>query len=146
MAARPTRKKLLEIPSVVMTWAEWKRMHPDSLVLRSDPGPRRSPYTDYVVNPNKLGVGGTKNPDDRLPGKTWVWGLSDGQESVAVVEERLGEEPQELKLGDRVLQVWKKGDSVFFLPEGTVLPRRVYWFVWARFHPGSRLWPKARTP
>ncbi len=138
-----TGEKLSEIPSVVTTWGEWKKAHPDTLLLSLSVGPRRSPYSDYFSNREKLGVLGTKNPDERLPGKTWVWGLSDGKTAVAVVEERLGEKPQELKFGDRTISVWSKGDRVFFSPEGSVLPRRVYWFVWARFYPASRLWPEA---
>ncbi len=137
-----TGKRLSEVPSVVTTWADWRKMHPSTLVLVADVAPRRSPYSDYFANPEKLGVRGTKNPDERLPGKTWVWGLSNGQEAVAIVEERLGEKPRELKLGGQTLRVWRQGEKVFLRPEGSVLPRRVYWFVWARFHPGSRIWPE----
>lgn len=137
-------KKLAEIPSVVTTWAEWKKAHPDTLVLRAEPGPRRSAYADYISNPEKLGVLGTKNPDARLPGKTWVWGIATPREAVAVVEERVGEEPRELRVGDLTLRVHRKGDRLIFAPEGSVTPRRVYWYVWARFYPGSRLWPEER--
>lgn len=85
---------------------------------------------------------GTKNPDPRLPGKTWVWGIADRSGAVAVVEGRLDAGPRELRVGDRVFEVSKRGDRVVFSPEAAVLPRRVYWYVWARFHPGSRIWPE----
>jgi hypothetical protein len=40
--------------------------------------------------------------------------------------------------------VWKRGDRVFFSPEAAVLARRVYWYVWARFYPDSRIWPEPK--
>lgn len=134
--------KLTEVPSTVMKWVDWKRIHPKTLVLRSDFGPRQSPYADYYANSEKLGVRGTKNPDDRLPGKTWVWGFVDEGKAVAVVEERLGTKPVKLEVGNQRLRVGREGDHVSFVPEGVVFPRRMYWFVWARFHPGSRIWPE----
>jgi hypothetical protein len=71
----------------------------------------------------------------------WVWGIADASGAIAIVEERLGGQPRELRFGDRVLEVRKRGGRVVLSPEGVVLPRRVYWYVWARFHPGSRIWP-----
>lgn len=139
-----TGKKLSEVPSVVRNWGEWRSEHPQTLLLRPDPRPRVSPYERYFSDPEKLGVLGTKNPDPRLPGKTWVWGIADSSGAVAVVEERLGAEPRELRIGDRVVKVSKRGDRVFFSPEAAVLPRRVYWYVWARFHPGGRIWPEPK--
>lgn len=139
-----TGKKLSEVPSVVTTWGEWRKEHPQTLLLRPEPRPRVSPYERYFADPEKLGVLGTKNTDPRLPGKTWVWGIADTSGAVAVVEERLEAEPREIRIGDRVLRVSKRCDRVFFSPEGLVLPRRVYWYVWARFYPGSRIWPEPK--
>jgi hypothetical protein len=136
-----TGKKLSEVPSVVTTWSDWRREHPGTLLLRPEPRPRVSPYERYFPDPEKLGVLGTKNPDARLPGKTWVWGIADSSGPVAVVEERLDAQPREFRIGSRVFSVSKRGDRVSFSPEGLVLPRRVYWYVWASFHPGSRIWP-----
>jgi hypothetical protein len=70
-----------------------------------------------------------------------VWGIADASGAIAIVEERLGAQPRELRFGNQVLEVRKRGSRVVFSPEGAVLPRRVYWYVWARFHPGSRIWP-----
>jgi hypothetical protein len=136
-----TGKKLSEVPSMVTTWGQWRKEHPQTLLLRPEPRPRVSPYEQYFSDPKKLGVLGTKNADPRLPGKTWVWGIADASGAVAIVEERLGAQSRELRIGNRVLEVQKRGGRVVFSPEGAVLPRRVYWYVWARFHPGSRIWP-----
>jgi hypothetical protein len=136
-------EKLRELPSLVTTWREWKAAHPQTLLLEPQAGPRRSPYADYFSDPQKLGVLGARNSDSRLPGKAWVWGVESQTESVAVVEERLDEVPRTLRLGGAVMRVWRKGDRVFFDPPPREPPSRMYWFVWARFHPGTRIWPEA---
>lgn len=139
-----TGKRLQEVPSIVTSWAEWKKAHPDTLLLRASPGPRRSAYADYFADPSRLGVLNTKNPDERLQGKSWVWGLADGKEAVAIVEERLDEKPRELRLRDGAVRVFRRGDRVVFEPPPSTPPHRMYWFVWIRFHPGSRIWPAER--
>jgi len=78
-------QRLEEVPSVVTSWGEWKRMHPDTLVLR--PGrfaPDGSQYASYNINPDTLGVLGTNNPDERLPGKQIVLGVTHEYLATAV--------------------------------------------------------------
>ncbi len=137
-------KKLSEVPSVVTTWGQWRREHPQTLLLRPEPRPRVSPYDRYFSDSEKLGVLGTRNPDPRLPGKTWVWGIAHSSGAVAIVEERLDGTPRKITIGDRVLEISKRGDRVIFSPDAAVLPRRVYWYVWVRFYPGSRIWPEPK--
>ena len=137
-----TGHKLSELPSEVTTWGQWRRAHPDTLLLVSESGPRGSPYANYFSDPDKLGVLGTRNPDPRLPGKTWVWGIAEGKEAVALVEERLSSEARMLSLGGRSVSVRRDGDRLVISPEGSVRALRTYWFVWARFHPGSRIFPE----
>ncbi len=138
--------RLAEVRSVVTTWEEWRREHPDTLVLRSDFGPRRSPYEGYSANPEKLGVLGTKNPDERLPGKTWVWGFAEGGATVGIVEERVGGKARALRVGGREVEVSRRGSRLLVSPAGVIEPKRMYWYVWARFHPGSRIWPERAEP
>ncbi len=139
-------RRLAEVPSVVTSWREWRKAHPETLLLASDPGPRQSPYADYFANSEKFGVLGTKNSDTRLPGKTWVWGFIDGSEAYAVVEERLTGEPRALTVADQTLWFSREGDRVLISPEGSVRALRTYWFVWAQYHPGSRIFPEAVVP
>ncbi len=139
-------KKLAEIQSVVTTWREWKREHPDTLVLRSDPGPRRSPYEAYFARPFELGVLGTKNPDERLPGKTWVWGFVAQGKAVAIVEQRVEESAQTLDVDGASFEIRRRGTRLLVSPGGRIAPRRMYWYVWARFHPGGRIWPERAEP
>ena len=97
-------KVLSEIPSVLTTWGDWKRRHPDTLVLH--PGQKSrdgSRYADYFESPDYMGALGTTNPDPRLPGKTLVLGIQNQEKTVAitldaltqraVVQGKIGEAP-----------------------------------------------------
>lgn len=96
-------QRLEEIPSVVSTWADWKRNYPDTLVLRPSYVSRYgSGYAEYFRNA-ELGIFGTVNPDDRLDGKSVVLGIRLEGASSAVpigyleekspLNERIGEWP-----------------------------------------------------
>lgn len=135
-------RRLSEVPSVVTNWGDWKKLHPDTLVLRSDVGPRRSPYQAYFESPGRLGVLGTQNPDERLPGKTWVWGLVDNGEATAIVEGLVGRTARTLRLKDHSIAVSRDGTRLVLSPAGAAELRRMYWYIWASFHPGSRIWPE----
>lgn len=81
--------RLQPVPAVQTTWSEWKRIHPDTLVLKKDPQVRGTPYTDYHSDPQKMGIAGTRNPDQRLPGKALVVTLREENEALAVKVEAL---------------------------------------------------------
>ncbi len=67
-------QRLAEIPSEQTTWSEWKRRHPETLVLVK-PRLSGSQYEEYFDDPRLIGVRGSRNPDSRLPGKELVLGL-----------------------------------------------------------------------
>lgn len=84
--------QLEEIPSQVTTWGEWKRLHPETLVLRpSEESRGGSPYSGYFDLPERLGVLKTENPDTRLPGKSIVLGIREGGSAAAIPVDALGE-------------------------------------------------------
>lgn len=83
---------LEELPSELTTWGEWRARHPDTLVLVKPPL-SGSVYADYHHDPKKIGVLGSRNPDDRLPGKEVVYGLLHGKEAAAVPFTLLEREP-----------------------------------------------------
>lgn len=63
------------------TWGEWKRLYPNSQALskRSSFGGtegRYNVYRGYMVDPNRLGIFGRRNPDATLPGKEHVFGVT----------------------------------------------------------------------
>jgi len=88
-----TGTKLEFLPSWMMTWQEWKKLHPDTLAL--DKGGRRGSrdsYDNYYVSPN-AGVIGQTNLDDRLYTKEFVIGVETADEAVAYPFSVLNEQP-----------------------------------------------------
>ncbi len=76
-------QSLVEIPSQLSTWADWKKRHPDTLVLRAISRQRGSSYAPYHRDKSSIGIHDRRNPDERLPVKTLVYGLEiDGSAAV----------------------------------------------------------------
>lgn len=85
--------RLTPLPAVHTTWGQWKKLHPDSLVLKKNPRINGTTYANYHANPYRLGVAGSPNPDPRLPGKALVVGLREGSDALAVSLEVLKRSP-----------------------------------------------------
>ena len=83
---------LAHVPSVYTTWSEWRRAHPDTLVLDMDEEERAregSRYAEYFADPDRLyfdrldeGLGGVSPKDV-------VFGVAVGGEALAVTEDLL---------------------------------------------------------
>ena len=72
--------ELNKIPFDVITWKDWRTLHPDSLVLTTDTGHLRpygvDPYGSYYTDPRIFFP--VENKDDRLPPKTIIIGFQQG--------------------------------------------------------------------
>jgi hypothetical protein len=177
--------RLEEIPSQMTTWGEWKRAHPETDVLRPSPESRGgSAYAGYFEDAEQFGVLASKNPDERLAGKTLVVGVRAGEGTAAVPVDVLhdtpflqatigvvpavivrtttrnavsydrridGEEVGFERLSDGRLRDGRTG-SIWDAESGRAIDgslagrelnrlvsRKVYWFIWAAFNPGSRI-------
>lgn len=91
VAGPQTGRTLEVIAAEVTTWSAWKERHPDTLVLRKpawealeDTRRRGTSYSSYHADPGAIGVRGTRNPDERLPGKMLVYGITLNQSYAAV--------------------------------------------------------------
>jgi hypothetical protein len=85
--------KLEFLPSWMMTWEEWKKLHPDTLAL--DKGGRRGSrdsYDNYYAS-SSAGVIGQSNFDDRLYTKEFVIGVEAGDKAVAYPFSVLNDQP-----------------------------------------------------
>lgn len=85
--------KLEFLPSWMMTWDEWKALHPETLAL--DKGLRsssRDTYTNYYNSPS-AGVIGETIFDDRLTTKEFVVGVELAETVIAYPFRVLNEEP-----------------------------------------------------
>lgn len=81
--------RLEPVPAVQTTWKEWKKLHPDTLVLKKGRPIAGSPYAGYFSSPTEMGIAGTQNPDPRLPGKALVVTVREGGDALAVPVETL---------------------------------------------------------
>jgi len=74
-------------PSMMTTYAEFKKLFPDGVLLvKPEKGKQGSPYDDYYANPDKLGMFGRANDFQRLKGKEIVYGLRLADGDVAISE------------------------------------------------------------
>ncbi len=72
-----TGMQLKTVPFDVITWGDWKKIHPDTLVLTTDTGHLRSyatdPYGDYYTDPRIIFP--VDNSDDRMHPKEIILGF-----------------------------------------------------------------------
>jgi hypothetical protein len=85
--------KLEFLPSWMMTWEQWKELHPSTLALDKE-GRRGSSdsYDDYYAS-DRAGVIGKTNEDERLHTKEFVVGVELENGAVAYPFSVLNEEP-----------------------------------------------------
>ena len=100
-----TGYKLNLIPFDVITWGDWKKIHPDTLVLTTDTGHIRSyatdPYGNYYTEPRIMFP--VEHSDDRMHPKEIILGFNQGDtykaykqndiETNIIVNDSVGEIP-----------------------------------------------------
>ena len=84
----PLAEQALEmVPALHVIWKEWRRLYPESRVLKKR-GVGGSSYAGYSRSPTQLGIMGRRNADTHLPGKSWVVGVHhDGAATVFPLDE-----------------------------------------------------------
>ena len=139
---------LVQVPAQYTTWAGWLQQHPDSLLLSTDTGFERdyeaSPYAEYKRLPMVRYA--TLHADWRLSAKTWVVGITAGDEALALPFEELDklDKPLAVTVGGTPLEIrWDKTASAAraFDEGGKEFPVTAsYWFAWVAFHPATTLY------
>ena len=90
------------IPFDVITWGDWKTLHPDTLVLTTDTGYIRSyatdPYGSYYTEPRIMFP--VEHKDDRMSPKEIIIGFNENEaykqndiESNVIINDFIGETP-----------------------------------------------------
>lgn len=136
------------LPSRHTTWAAWREIHPDTLVLSIDTGyPRNydtSPYLSYERS-NQL-MFSVENRNRAYDNKSLVLGLSIGGQHRAYPFEELqaqgAERFRDRFAGRELTVVWSgAANSAHVLDEaGAELPTVLaYWFAWYAFHPETEI-------
>lgn len=140
-------QQLLAIPCELTTWAAWKTLHPESLVLSPNTGHQRdysrNPYGSYFSN-QQLMFPATP-ADQRLPNKERVLGVWVGETYRAYPESRFppGQNEVSEKIGDKRLTIALDRNSrtmrVVSADEG-VSWLYSFWFAWYAMHPDTTVY------
>ena len=106
-----TGTQLVSIPMGTVAWGDFRTDNPQARVLSQDTGFDRSygtnPYVGYDDPDGDVYFALPGDPDDRLPVKARVIGLSAGERHVAVVRQQLLDQPPlEVRVGDRAVVLW----------------------------------------
>jgi hypothetical protein len=112
VAGVATGTQLTAHPAQTVAWGDWRRAHPIAWVLSRDTGFSRdygsNPYPGYddpVTSPFLF----NKPSDARLPAKTRVVGLRQGNDAVAVTDDALRRAPvMTITLAGQTVVVWLK--------------------------------------
>ncbi len=141
-----TGTKLKQIISDTLTWSDWKKKHPATLVLSTQTGHSRNynanPYGNYEFDQGVIFP--LTNDDTRLPRKTKVYGVEVNGRFKAYPVDKLkrGETITDTVGGKTVnINVDKLG-SVRILDKQTDLEiswQISFWFSWAAFHPDTEV-------
>jgi hypothetical protein len=140
--------KLDLLPSRHTNWADWRELHPETLVLSTDTGYQRnynsSPYLDYERS-NRL-MFDVENRNRAYANKDLVLGLSIGDRHRAYPLEELEKQGAERfndeLAGQQLTVVWSESaNSAHVLDQSeTEIPTVLaYWFAWYAFHPQTEI-------
>lgn len=140
-----TGEKLVIIPSDIMRWSEWKKLHPDTRVLSTDTGARRDygrdPYGDYYTSESVSF--GANFRDTRLHPKTLVHGIEIGDAYKAYPDDAIARNGEiDDILGGKTIHATKSSEGeVRFTADGEPLASIPgFWFSWLAAHPGTELY------
>ena len=136
--------KLQAIPSVQTTWAEWKKAHPGTDVLKKSEEVLSSRYEKYFTDPERMGLFRAQWLTEKMPGKTLIWGANVGVHAVAVTDEALADGGKvTADLGGTQVIVERGPDGgvrAFAGDQRDEIPvTRAFWFAWSSFYPNTKV-------
>lgn len=137
-------KVLEQIPSVQTNYSQWTDSHPESRVLKKSEEIQSSQYQKYFDDPERTGLFRTFWLEDRLPGKSLVYGITLGPHALAVADEALKTgAPLTQELGGIKLVISRDADggvrAVRDEDGEEVIVREAYWFAWSSFFPNTEV-------
>ncbi len=144
-----TGMRLKRIAIDTVRWGEWKKTHPDTVVLSTDTGVRRNydanPYFGYDES-TAINFP-IDNLDERLHPKAAVYGVELDGKYVAFPDSALvAGSKVEYPLAGKTIVVEKDSSGIVRVTvketDSTVAPVRAFWFAWAAFHPDTELYQR----
>jgi hypothetical protein len=148
VSGRYSGNSLEKYPSLLTSWREWKKTHPDTLVLSQSTGHKRDytrdPYAAYHRGPETMFP--LKNVDMRLQEKDLVVGIKikntakaypiSALKATVSIEDKIG--------GKNILVYRGPGDTGFVTDEkGNLLSAvTMYWFAWSSFNENTEIYQR----
>ncbi len=105
-------KRLAFIPVVQTSWAQWRKDHPETYLLKKDKMVLSSRYENYFKDPDRAGLFRTNWLMERMPAKEIVHGITIGPHALAVLKNRLKLGiPVQTTLGEREILIIRSEDG-----------------------------------
>ncbi len=139
-----TGTRLAIVPSDIVRWGEWQKLHPDTEVLSRDTGTARNygrdPYGDYYTSAS-VSFGATFR-DDRLHPKTLVAGIElDGQYKAYPIDTLpVGTTRDRLAGSTITIEKDDAGRLSFSANDNRIPSIPGFWFSWIAVHPNTELY------
>ncbi len=140
--------QLEKLEAVETTWELWYAAHPDTAVLEKSEEVRASHYQEYFDDPKRMGLFRAQWLNEKMPGKTLVYGAAVGPHAVAVTDAAVaGGLPVQVDLGGTPVVFFQGGDGGVraFIAQADGQKREalavtpVYWFAWSNFYPNTQV-------
>ena len=140
--------QLEKLEAVETTWKLWYAAHPDTMVLQKSEELKASHYQDYFDDPGRMGLFRAQWLNEKMAGKTLVYGAVVGPHAVAVTDAALAEgTPVQIDLGGTPVVVSRAADGGVraFIARADGKEREalavtpVYWFAWSNFYPNTKV-------
>ena len=140
--------QLEKLDAIETTWGLWYEAYPETSVLEKSEEVKASHYQDYFDDPHRMGLFRAQWLNERMPGKTLVYGAAIGAHAVAVTDAALaGGKQVEIDLGGTPVVVSRAADGGVraFIAQAEGQEREalavtpVYWFAWSNFYPNTQV-------
>lgn len=145
-------KTLQTLPMSHTTWADWRRRHPDTLVLSTETGHRRDysrdPYADYARSPRLIVP--VSRESRRFEPKEAVIGLELNGQAKAYAFSELAKTAGEFRdtvAGQELIVRYDPEHQTggIYRADGTEYPSVIaYWFSWYAFHSDTAVFEAGR--
>ena len=140
--------QLEKLDAIETTWGLWYEAYPETTVLEKSEEVKTSHYQDYFDDPQRMGLFRAQWLNEKMPGKTLVYGAAIGAHAVAVTDAALaGGKQVEIDLGGTPVVVSRDADGGVraFIAQAERQEREalavtpVYWFAWSNFYPNTQV-------
>ena len=144
-------QQLTAVSIDTVVWRDWKKEHPDSLVLSQDTGFRRSygqdPYGSYYEDSFLLFP--VENEDNRIHAKTVIFGIEVNGVYKAYKEDNLKQVGRiEDKVNGVAIVVERDAAGVVKITNKKtgqeIVKERDFWFAWYAFHPETEVYTPSK--